>query len=49
MSMTLDLTRDLVELPSLTPEDAGCQRLLADRLAKLGFEVEWLPFVMSAT
>ena len=44
MSMTLDLTRDLVELPSLTPDDAGCQRLLADRLVKLGFEVEWLPF-----
>ena len=44
MSATLDLTRTLIELPSLTPDDAGCQFLLAERLEPLGFEVEWLPF-----
>jgi len=44
MSATLDLTRTLIELPSLTPDDAGCQSLLAERLEPLGFEVEWLPF-----
>jgi len=44
MGATLDLTRALIELPSLTPDDAGCQALLAGRLQALGFEVEWLPF-----
>ena len=44
MSATLDLARELIELPSITPDDAGCQRLLADRLAKLGFDSEWFPF-----
>jgi len=44
MDSTLELARALIELPSLTPEDAGCQRLLADRLEPLGFDVEWLPF-----
>ena len=44
MSATLDLTRALIDLPSVTPDDAGCQRLLAERLEPQGFEVEWLPF-----
>lgn len=44
MSATLDLTRSLIELESLTPDDAGCQKLLADRLTPLGFEVAWFPF-----
>ena len=44
MSETLDLACELIELPSITPDDAGCQRLLADRLSRLGFEAEWLPF-----
>ncbi len=44
MSETLDLACALIDLPSLTPDDAGCQRLLADRLSRLGFEAEWLPF-----
>ena len=41
MSRMLDLTRELVARPSVTPEDAGCQRLIAERLLPLGFEVEW--------
>ncbi|HEY5775104.1 MAG TPA: succinyl-diaminopimelate desuccinylase [Xanthomonadales bacterium] len=44
MDATLELARALIELPSLTPDDAGCQRLLAERLQALGFEAEWLPF-----
>jgi len=44
VSQTLELARALIELPSLTPDDAGCQRLLAKRLEPLGFDVEWLPF-----
>ena len=44
MSETLELTRALIERPSLTPNDEGCQQLLAGRLEPLGFEVEWLPF-----
>jgi len=44
MNATLDLTRSLIELESLTPDDAGCQQLLAERLTPLGFNVEWFPF-----
>lgn len=44
MGDTLALTRELIELASLTPDDAGCQQRLADRLIPLGFDVEWLPF-----
>ena len=44
MGATLDLARALIELPSPTPDDGGCQRLLAARLEPLGFEIEWLPF-----
>jgi len=41
---TLALTKQLIEAPSVTPEDAGCQQLMADRLARLGFEIEELDF-----
>ena len=44
MSATLELTRALIELASVTPDDAGCQRLLADRLEPQGFAVEWFQF-----
>lgn len=44
MGATLDLARALIELPSPTPDDGGCQRLLASRLEPLGFKAEWLPF-----
>jgi len=29
---------------SITPDDAGCQQVLAGRLEALGFTCEWLPF-----
>ena len=37
---TLELARQLIERRSITPEDGGCQELLAQRLAPLGFQVE---------
>jgi len=40
-SRVLELTMELVARPSLTPDDAGCQRLIAGRLLPLGFDVEW--------
>lgn len=44
MSATLELTRRLIALPSITPEDAGCQALLGATLSELGFRVETLQF-----
>ena len=44
MCPTLKLTCELIERASLTPNDAGCQRLLADRLEPLGFNAEWFQF-----
>lgn len=41
---TLALTMALIEKPSVTPEDAGCQHLMATRLAQVGFNIEMLPF-----
>ncbi len=40
MSETLRLARDLIALPSVTPEDGGCQALLSARLRGLGFSIE---------
>jgi len=39
---TLALTRALIERRSLTPNDAGCQDLIAARLEPLGFRIERL-------
>lgn len=41
---TIALTLELVARRSLTPEDGGCQALLAERLAGVGFVAESLPF-----
>ena len=38
----LELSRDLIARASVTPDDAGCQDLLAARLAAAGFVVESL-------
>ncbi|RCX12005.1 succinyl-diaminopimelate desuccinylase [Extensimonas vulgaris] len=40
MSRTLQLAEQLIARPSVTPEDAGCLELLAQRLAPLGFVCE---------
>jgi len=37
----MDLCAALVARPSVTPDDAGCQRLIAERLLSLGFEAKW--------
>ena len=39
-SKALEYTRELVARRSLTPEDAGCQNWLAEKLEKLGFSIE---------
>jgi len=44
MSDTLRLLEDLLARASVTPDDAGCQALIAGRLAPLGFEATALPF-----
>lgn len=44
MSDVLELTCELIARPSATPEDAGCQALVAGRLAKSGFACEHLRF-----
>lgn len=41
---TVDLTRELIARQSVTPEDAGCQALMAERLEALGFACESLRF-----
>lgn len=43
-SATLALTRSLIERPSVTPEDAGCQTFIAQRLQQLGFATEPMRF-----
>lgn len=40
MSRTLILAEQLISRPSVTPDDAGCLDLLAERLAPLGFVCE---------
>ena len=44
MSDTLELLKDLISRESVTPEDAGCQDVLAERLTRLGFKEERLNF-----
>ena len=44
MNQTLELTKALINRNSVTPEDAGCQKLLCSRLEPLGFNVEHMRF-----
>ncbi len=44
MSKVLDYARALIARPSVTPDDAGCQDLLAEWLAPLGFRAERMRF-----
>ena len=43
-SETLKLAHELISRPSITPEDEGCQQLIGERLAALGFELESMIF-----
>jgi succinyl-diaminopimelate desuccinylase len=42
MTQTLQLTEQLLSRASVTPNDAGCQDLIAQRLVPLGFQCETL-------
>ncbi|HNV79511.1 MAG TPA: succinyl-diaminopimelate desuccinylase [Thermomonas sp.] len=44
MSDVLQLTIDLIARTSVTPDDAGCQRLIGERLQRAGFSIESLRF-----
>jgi len=44
MSKTLELAKALVSRPSVTPDDAGCQQLMMNRLEALDFVLEPLNF-----
>lgn len=44
MDPTLELACELIRRPSVTPDDAGCQDLVAERLGAAGFAVERLRF-----
>ena len=41
---SISLLNELIRRPSITPDDAGCQEILAERLTRLGFECEAMPF-----
>lgn len=44
MSRVLELTKALISRPSVTPDDAGCQGLIAERLEVMGFSLTPMPF-----
>jgi len=44
MSQAVELAQSLIYRPSVSPEDAGCQELIAAQLTPCGFRIEWLPF-----
>ena len=43
-SPVLALAKDLISRQSVTPEDAGCQQWMIERLQALGFEIEVMVF-----
>jgi succinyl-diaminopimelate desuccinylase len=44
MSKTLQLTQELIARQSVSPTDGGCQALMIERLAAIGFSIESLRF-----
>ena len=44
LSPTVQLACDLIAQPSVTPEDANCQKMMIARLEKIGFKAERLRF-----
>ncbi len=40
MTDTLDLAKQLISIPSVTPDDLGCQKIIADRLSAIDFDIE---------
>ena len=43
-SATISLSKELISRESVTPEDAGCQKLMTERLAAIGFDIEQLRY-----
>ncbi len=44
MSSPLELTKELIQRASVTPTDAGCQQMIAERLETIGFKAKHLRF-----
>ncbi|MDM8561566.1 succinyl-diaminopimelate desuccinylase [Candidatus Parabeggiatoa sp. HSG14] len=44
MSKNLNLAKELISRPSITPNDAGCQAFIAERLQAIDFTIEHLRF-----
>ncbi|MBU2971016.1 succinyl-diaminopimelate desuccinylase [Pseudoalteromonas sp. C2R02] len=44
-SSVIDLAQALIQRPSITPHDEGCQQLMAERLTDVGFNIENMFFV----
>lgn len=44
MSQVIELAKDLINRKSITPEDVGCQPMLAERLKKIDFNIEPMIF-----
>jgi succinyl-diaminopimelate desuccinylase len=44
LSPTLALACELIKRESVTPEDAGCQKLMIERLKAVGFQITQLPY-----
>ncbi|QCJ69914.1 succinyl-diaminopimelate desuccinylase [Providencia heimbachae] len=40
----IQLAKELISRPSISPDDQGCQALLIQRLDKIGFTIEQMPF-----
>jgi len=43
LSPTVELAQQLIGIPSVSPDDGGCQQLLTNKLESLGFDIEHLP------
>ena len=43
-SQIIELAQELIRRESISPQDAGCQQVIANRLAAQGFQIEWMPF-----
>ena len=44
ISSTLELAIELISRPSVTPDDAGCQQFMIERLQAIGFNIETMRF-----
>ena len=44
MNQTLELTKQLICCPSVTPNDNGCQQIISERLSRSQFNIEKMRF-----